>query len=187
MMKVEIWSDVMCPFCYIGKRKFEKALEAFPQRERIDVEWKSYELMPHLEPGTVQDLQQMLVESKGMEMDQVKAMNARVASAGKQVGIDFNFERALAVNTKMAHRLIHFAKAQGKQHEAEEMLFHAFFTDGKNVGDLGTLVELGEMLGLDPGAVKVALEDGSYAEDVERDVYEARQVGVRGVPFFVMN
>jgi predicted DsbA family dithiol-disulfide isomerase len=140
MMKVEIWSDVMCPFCYIGKRKFEKALQEFPQRERIDVEWKSYELMPHLEPGKVQDLQQMLVETKGMDMEQVKTMNARVANAGEQVGIEFNFEKALAVNTRMAHRLIHFAKAHGKQHEAEELLFHSFFTQGKNVGDLDTLL-----------------------------------------------
>ncbi len=177
----------MCPFCYIGKRKFEKALQEFPQRERIDVEWKSYELMPHLEPGKVQDLQQMLVETKGMDMEQVKTMNARVANAGEQVGIEFNFEKALAVNTRMAHRLIHFAKAHGKQHEAEELLFHSFFTQGKNVGDLDTLLEVGKELGLDSEAVKAALEQGSYEEDVERDIYEARQVGVRGVPFFVMN
>src|SRR5690606_21297922 len=149
MMKVGIWSGVMCPFCYIGKRKFEKALQEVPQRERIDVEWKGYELMPHLEPGKVQDLQQMLVETKGMDMEQVKTMNARVANAGEQVGIEFNFEKALAVNTRMAHRLIHFAKAHGKQHEAEELLFHSLFNPGKECRGLDTLPGVGKELRLE--------------------------------------
>lgn len=177
----------MCPFCYIGKRKFEKALEQFPERDRIEVEWKSFELMPNLEPGKTQDLQQMLVESKGMDMESVKAMNAQVASAGEQVGIAFDFDKALATNTRAAHRFIHFAKAHGKQDAAEELLFRSFFTEGKDVGEVQTLMELGEALGLDPQQVKTALDNGSHDKDVEEDIYEARQVGVRGVPFFVLN
>src|SRR5690606_25566986 len=181
------WSDVMCPFCYIGKQKFDKALEAFPHRDKIDVEWKSFELMPDLKSGGAQDMREMSVETKGMEMQLVKAMTSQIAQAGAQVGIDFKFEKALAVNTHRAHGLIHLAKANGKQHEAEDILFRSLFTEGKNVADIRTLVSLGEELGLDPQEVKASLENGTYDQEVEKDIYEARQVGVRGVPFFALN
>lgn len=177
----------MCPFCYIGKRKFDKALEAFAKRDKIDVEWKSFELMPDLRSGEAQDMREMLVETKGMDMQQVKAMTSQIAQAGAQVGIDFKFEKALAASTHRAHGLIHLAKAAGKQHQAEESLFRALFTEGKNVDDIPTLIALGEGLGLDAQEVKNALEEGTYDPAVERDIYEARQLGVRGVPFFVLN
>lgn len=186
-MKVEIWSDVMCPFCYIGKRKFELALERFEHRDRLSIEWKSFQLMPDLQPGTVHDLETLLVETKGMDPQQVKAMNAQVARAGEQVGIDFNFDRALGVNTLDAHRFIHFAKGFDKQNEAEEALFRSYFTQGRNVGDFDTLIELGEEIGLDVQGVRAALENGDHADGVRRDIAEARALGVRGVPFFVMD
>ena len=177
----------MCPFCYLGKRKFEKALEAFPEREKIQLERKSFELMPDLRPGQAVDLQEMLVETKGMAMEQVKAMNAQLAEAGKQIGIDFNFENALGTNTRYAHRLIQLAKAHGKGDRAEELLFKAFFTQGRHIGDIPTLIGLGAEMGLDPGEVRTVLESDAYGGEVERDIQEARQVGVRGVPFFVLD
>tara|TARA_R110001592_G_scaffold145060_5_gene368542 strand:- start:173 stop:967 length:795 start_codon:yes stop_codon:yes gene_type:complete len=186
-MKIEIWSDVMCPFCYIGKRKFETALNQFADKNNIEIEWKSYQLMPELEKGVINDLERMLVERRGIDPAQAKAMNAQVAQAGKQVGLEFNFDKTLAVNTLDAHRFLHFAKANGKQNEAEEILFRSYFTDGKNIGDFATLIQLGTSIGLDAGALKEVLENGSYAEEVRADIYEAQQAGVRGVPFFVFN
>lgn len=186
-MKVEIWSDIMCPFCYIGKKKFETALAQFPHKDKIEIVWKSFQLMPELEPGKVNNIEKILVEKRGISPEQARAMNAQVAQAGKQLDIAFNFDKALVVNTLTAHRFTHFAKAYGKQNEAEEVLFRSYFTDGKNVEDHTVLITLGKEIGLDTGVLKTALEDGSYAEDVQKDIYEAQQLGVRGVPFFVFN
>lgn len=186
-MKIEIWSDVMCPFCYIGKKKFEMAMENFSHKDKIEVEWKSFQLMPDLEPGKVNDLEKILVEKKGIDPVQAKAMNAQVAQVGKQVGLSFNFDKAPAVNTFNAHRFTHFAKANGKQREAGEILFRSYFTEGKNVDDLATLIQLGTEIGLDTDALKTALENNSYADDVRKDINEARQIGVTGVPFFVFD
>lgn len=186
-MKVEIWSDVMCPFCYIGKRKFETALSQFHGQKDIEVEWKSFQLMPDLEKGKVSDLEQLLVEKKGISQAQAQSMNAHVANVGQQVGLVFNFDKAQAVNTEDAHRFLHFAKASGKQNEAEEVLFRSYFTDGKNIGDLPTLLEIGKEIGLDTEQLKPVLENGSFSDDVRKDIYEAQQIGVSGVPFFVLN
>ncbi len=186
-MKVEIWSDIMCPFCYMGKRKFELALAEFEHKENIEIIWKSYQLMPDLEKGTPTDLEKILVERKGISINQARQMNASVTQSGKQVGLTYNFDKALAVNTFDAHRFLHFAKANGKSNGAEEVMFRSYFTDGKNVGDFNVLVELGKEIGLDTNALATALENGSYEDEVRADMYEARQLGVRGVPFFVFN
>ncbi len=186
-MKIEIWSDVMCPFCYIGKRKFETALDEFPNKEQVEIEWKSFQLMPELEKGVVNDLEKILVERRGIDPARAKAMNAQVAQAGKQAGLEFNFDRTLVVNTLDAHRFLHFAKANDKQNEAEEILFRSYFTDGKNIGDFATLIQLGAAIGLDIDELDAALENGNYADEVRKDIYEAQQVGVRGVPFFVFD
>lgn len=186
-MKVEIWSDIMCPFCYMGKRKFELALAEFEPRENIEIIWKSYQLMPDLEKGTPTDLEKILVERKGISINQARQMNASVTQSGKQVGLTYNFDKALAVNTFDAHRFLHFAKANGKSNGAEEVIFRSYFTDGKNVGDFNVLVELGKEIGLDTHALSTALENGSYEDEVLTDMYEAKQLGVRGVPFFVFN
>jgi len=186
-MIVEIWSDVMCPFCYLGKRKFESALAEFEHRHNIDIVWKSYQLMPELEKGRTTDLETLLVEKKGLDLNQVRQMNAHVTQSGREVGLIYNFDKALAVNTLDAHRFIQFAKAKGKGNEAEEVMFRAYFTDGKNIGDWAVLRALGEEIGLDTGALMTALENGHWEEEVRTDVYEAQQVGVRGVPFFLFN
>lgn len=186
-MKVEIWSDVMCPFCYIGKQKFETALNQFADKNNIEIEWKSFQLMPELEKGVVNDLEKILVEKRGIDPAQAKAMNVQVAQMGKQVGLEFNLDRTLAVNTFDAHRFLHFAKTHGKQDEAEDILFRSYFTEGKNIGDFTTLIQLGASIGLDATALKTALENNSYADEVRADINEAQQVGVRGVPFFVFN
>lgn len=186
-MKVEIWSDVMCPFCYIGKRKFEKALEQFSDNEHVELEWKSFQLSPDLTTNTKISVHEFLATHKGMSMEQAKGMNDQVTQMAAQEGLTYNFDKAVVANSFNAHRFSHFAKTQGKQDEAEEILFRAYFTDGKNIDDYDTLVDLGKSIGLDAGAVREALESGKFADDVHADIREAGTIGVRGVPFFVFN
>ncbi len=186
-MKVEIWSDVMCPFCYIGKRKFETALEQFANKEHIEIEWKSFQLASDMKTQPDKSIHQFLAEHKSISVEQAKGMNAQVTQMAKQVGLIYNFDKSVVANSFNAHRFTHFAKQYGKQNEAEELLFRSYFTDGKNIDDYPTLIQLGAEIGLDTTALKTALENGSYVDDVKADIYEAQQVGVRGVPFFVFN
>lgn len=186
-MKVEIWSDVMCPFCYIGKRKFETAMSQFPHKDKVQLVWKSFQLAPELKTQTDKNIHQFLSEHKGMSVEQAKGMNDHVTQLARQVGLTYNFDRSIVANSFSAHRFTHFAKQHHKQNEAEEILFRSYFTDGKNIDDYQTLTALGKEIGLDTTALQTALENGSYADNVRADIHEAGQVGVRGVPFFVFN
>jgi len=186
-MKVEIWSDVMCPFCYIGKRKFETALAQFSHKDKVELVWKSFQLAPEMKTQPDKNTHQFLADHKGMSLEQAKGMNDQVTQLAKQVGLTYNFDKSIVANSFNAHRFTHFAKQYDKQNEAEEILFRSYFTDGKNIDDYPTLIQLGAEIGLDTTALKTALEKGSYADEVRADIYEAQQVGVRGVPFFVFN
>lgn len=186
-MKVEIWSDVMCPFCYIGKRHFEAALQEFPGRDSVTVEWKSFQLNPGMVTDPSRNINQYLAEIKGISLEQAQAMNARVTEMAKDAGLTYDFDKAIVANSFDAHRLSHFAKRFGTQDEVEERLFRAYFTEGKNTADHDTLVQLAADAGLDADAVRTMLAGKDFAEDVERDIYEAQQVGARGVPFFVFD
>lgn len=186
-MKIEIWSDVMCPFCYIGKRKFEAALAQFPHQEQVELVWKSFQLSPGIKTQPGKSIHQFLSEHKSISVEQAKQMNDYVTQLAKQVGLVYNFDKAIVANSFNAHRFTHFAKQYGKQNEAEELLFRSYFTDGKNIDDYETLIALGREIGLDAAALQAALENGSYANNVQTDIYEAGQIGVNGVPFFVFN
>jgi predicted DsbA family dithiol-disulfide isomerase len=186
-MKVEIWSDVMCPFCYIGKRHFEAALKEFPASDSVTVEWKSFQLNPSMVTDPSRNINQYLAEAKGISIEQAQEMNARVTEMASEAGLTYDFDKAIVANSFDAHRLSHFAKKFGKQDEVEERLFRAYFTEGKNTADHGTLVQLAADAGLDTDAVRTMLAGKEFAEDVERDIYEAQQVGARGVPFFVFD
>jgi len=186
-MLVEIWSDVMCPFCYIGKRKFEEALAQFADKDKIELVWKSFQLAPEMKTDPTKKIDQYLAEHKGVSLEDAKRMNDQVSRMAEQVGLVYNFDKCVVANSFNAHRFSHFAKQYGKQNEAEEKLFRAYFTEGKNIDDNKTLIQLGEELGLDTSSLKTVLENGTYADDVTKDIYEAQQVGVRGVPFFVFN
>ncbi len=186
-MKIEIWSDVVCPFCYIGKTKFQVALDQFADKDNIEVEWKSYQLMPSITTQTDKNIDQVLAETKGVTIDQAKQMNTQAALMGKQAGLEYNFNKAIVANTFRAHQFLHFAKKYGKQTDAEGLMFRSYFTDGRNVDDIPTLVELGRSIGLDTVALKVALEQQTYADAVRADISEAGQIGIRSVPFFVFN
>lgn len=186
-MQVEIWSDVMCPFCYIGKRKFEAALSQFSDNEQIEIIWKSFQLDPDQETVSDKPIQQYLAERKGMTIQQAQQMTDHVTGIAEQVGLTFHFDKAVTANSFDAHRFSHLAKQHGRQNEAEEQLFAAYFTEGKNTADRDTLAQLGEKIGLDPQQVKDVLQSDQYAVDVQTDIAEARQFGVQGVPFFVFN
>lgn len=187
MMKVEIWSDIMCPFCYIGKRKFEAALEQFPGKENITVEWKSFQLNPELKSQPGKDVYDYLAEIKGQSREWSVAMHEQVTGTAKQAGLTYNFDKAVIANSFDAHRLIQLAKQHQLGDAAEERLFHAYFTEGKDVSDHNTLLELGTEIGLDKDAITATLQSSDLADAVNKDVQEAQQLGVRGVPFFVLD
>ncbi|MFA6455465.1 MAG: DsbA family oxidoreductase [Bacteroidota bacterium] len=186
-MKVEIWSDVMCPFCYIGKRRFEEALQQFPGKEYVTVEWKSFQLNPDMETDPSKNINQYLAEHKGISIEQATQMNNRVTEMAREVGLTYDFDKAVVANSFDAHRVSHFAKTHGRQDAMEERLFKAYFTEGKNTADHETLVQLAVDAGLDAETTRSMLAGTDYAEAVEKDIYEAQQVGARGVPFFVFD
>jgi len=186
-MKVEIWSDVMCPFCYIGKRRFEDALEHFEHKDEIEIEWKSFQLNPNMETNPNINIDQYLADVKGFTIDHARQLNAHVTQMAAEAGLTYNFDKAIVANSFNAHRYSHLAKKHGLGVEAEEQLFKAYFTDGKNIDDKDTLVELGTSLGLDTSEVKQVLESNAYADEVKRDIEQAQYLGIQGVPFFVLN
>jgi predicted DsbA family dithiol-disulfide isomerase len=186
-MKVEIWSDVMCPFCYIGKRRFEKALNSFSHKANVEVVWKSFQLNPAMKTDPEKNINQYLAEVKGWSVDQAKEMNARVTDMAKEVGLNYDFDKAVVANSLKAHQVIQLAKGEGKGDDMEEALFDAYFTKGLNIDDEGTLVQLASAVGLEEASVRAAVHSQEYVEKVEEDVYEARQIGVSGVPYFVFN
>lgn len=186
-MKIEIWSDVMCPFCYIGKRNFETALEQFDNKDKIDVEWKSFQLDPSIPEVANESQHDYLVKHKGMSSQQVSSMLQNITQSAKGAGLEYHMDKAVMVNSFKAHRLIQLAKARGLDNGAEELLFKAFFTDGKNIADDDTLVELGKEAGLNEKEIRSALTDDKYADLARKDMDEARAIGVNGVPFFVFD
>lgn len=188
-MKVEIWSDIMCPFCYIGKRNFEAALNQFENKNDVEVVWKSYQL----DPGIVQDknrkvsVYEYLAERKGMSLEQSKQMHQHVVNMANNAGLDYHFEKAIVANSFDAHRLIQKAKEKNLGDEAEEKLFSAYFIEGKDCGDRAVLKELGKSIGMEEADIDDAFSNDEYAYRVKLDIKEGESKGLRGVPFFVIN
>ena len=186
-MKVEIWSDVVCPFCYIGKRKFEKALHQFPHRADVEVVWRSFELTPDFQPIPGESLHESLAKKKGVSTGEGRKMNDYMSNVAKEVGLNYDFENAIPANTFLAHQLIHLGAHHGRQDATKERLMAAYYLEGQNIGDFETLVKLGVELGLDGEEIRTALTAGTYAEAVRFDEYQAQQINVSGVPFFVFD
>jgi predicted DsbA family dithiol-disulfide isomerase len=186
-MKIEVWSDFVCPFCYIGKRRLETALENFPHRGEVEVIYRSFELDPTAKKGAHSDIHALLAAKYGISYEEAKAMNARVGAQAQAVGLTYHFDTMILTNTFDAHRLMHYAARQGKMAEMTERLMKAYFTDSKDIGDHETLAELAEEVGLDKADVLAMLKSGDFADDVRQDEQEAAALGVRGVPFFVLN
>jgi predicted DsbA family dithiol-disulfide isomerase len=183
---VDVWSDVMCPFCYMGDALLEQALEKFPHASGVEVRYHSFLLAPELSDGDAPvSPSEMLSAKHGMPLEQARAMNEQVTERARQVGLDYHLDRAQTVSTRTAHRLSHFAATRGKQHEMVRRLFEAYFTEGLNIGDHQVLAGLAADVGLDRDAALAALTSGEFADNVEADLQQARQYGINGVPFFV--
>ena len=186
-MIVEIWSDIMCPFCYLGKRKFEMALEQFGHRQDVKVVWRSFQLMPDLVTDTSMSIYQLLSDAKGIPLEHAHAMNAQVAEAGKEVGLHYDFDKVMVTNTFKAHCFLKLADESGRQQDAAALLFRAHFEEGRNIDDVPTLLALGGQLGIPTEKVLSMLPPSRFAELVSRDVAEAENRGINGVPYFLFN
>lgn len=177
----------MCPFCYIGKRRFEQALQQFEGKQDIEIEWKSFQLNPHLKTDPSLNVTQYLADIKGITIDHARRMNDHVTQMAAEVGLAYDFDHAVVANSFDAHRFAHLAKQNGKGDAAEEALFKAYFTEGQNIADHATLATLGAAIGLDKTEVETTLATNQYAADVQQDIAQARQLGINGVPFFVLD
>ena len=186
-MKVEIWSDVVCPWCYIGKRRFESALAHFAHREQVEVTWRSYQLDPGAPRESGKTVNEILAQKYGVSLSQAAAMNERVSTIAAQEGLEYHLEQAKYSNTFDAHRLTHLAATHGLQQEAEERFFKAYFTEGRALGDTETLVQLVSEIGIDADEARAVLGSDAYANEVRADEQRARAFGISGVPFFAVD
>lgn len=185
--KIEIWSDIQCPFCYIGKRKIEKALESFKEKDKVEIEWKSYQLDPEARSQPGVSMYDYLAKIKGQTREWSIAMHKNVTEMAKENGLDYHFEKAILANSYNAHRLIHLAKKHKLGNDAEEKIFKAYFTEGKDIANIATLTALGIELGLKEDELKEVLNSDKFGDEVRADIEEAQNIGVKGVPFFVFN
>nr|WP_263326337.1 DsbA family oxidoreductase [Neobacillus sp. Marseille-Q6967] len=189
-MKIEVWSDFVCPFCYIGKRRLEEALSQFPQRDTVEVEFKSFELDPNSPTYNGRSIHEALAAKYGMTIEQAKQANTGVGQQAAGVGLTFNFDDMKPTNTFDAHRLAKFAKTKGKEIEKTitEKLLNAYFSEGKNISDHETLANIAEASGIDRvEALNVLNDQNLYANDVRIDEAIAQQYKITGVPFFILN
>jgi predicted DsbA family dithiol-disulfide isomerase len=186
-MQVEIWSDFVCPFCYIGKRKFEAALERFPNKNEVEVIYRSFELDPNAQKDVDYDVHDMLASKYGMSRERAKEMNDEMAGQAQSVGLTYHFDTMVVTNTFDAHRLAHFAAKHNKMAEMTERLLKAYFTESKHIGDHETLADLAAETGLDRKEVVRMLAGDEFTKEVHSDEQAASQLGARGVPFFVIN
>jgi predicted DsbA family dithiol-disulfide isomerase len=186
-MQIEVWSDVICPWCYIGKRRLEMALAQFPHRESVHVIWRSFELDPDSPPQLPGTLEEMLAQKYQVTPLEAAAMNARVTEVAKQVGLDYRLSAARPGNTFDAHRLLHFAYSKQLGDGATERLMHAYFSESLAVGELESLARLAPEFGIAENDALVMLKSDAYGAEVRADEERAANFGITGVPFFVFD
>lgn len=186
-MKVEIWSDFVCPFCYIGKKKFEKALASFSAKDEVEVIWKSYQLDPEVREKKHDKALDYMTETKGLTKEAVEEMFQHVEQMANEEGLNYDLKRTIPANTFKAHKLMQLAKSKRKGDLVEEHLFSSHFLEFKDIDDEDVLREIGRAIGLADTDIESAFTEKTYEDKVSADIYEARQVGVRGVPFFVFD
>jgi len=185
-MKVEVWSDVICPWCYIGKRRLETALSRFAHAADVEVRWRSFELDPRAPRRREGDLASRIARKYGLSYEQAVAVNANLAAVAANEGLAFSFDRAQPGNTFDAHRLIHLGAARGVQDAVKERLLRAYFVDGEAIGDPETLGRVAAEAGLDAVEAKTVLAGDDYAAEVRADEEEAMTLGISAVPFFLV-
>ena len=186
-VQVEIWSDVVCPWCYIGKRRFEAALAGFDHRDDVAVTWRSFELDPDAPRRREGSSADSLARKYGITADAAAANQDRITRLGAEEGLEYRFDLAAGGNTFDAHRLIHLAAAHGLQDADKERLMAAYFSEGAAIGDPSTLLGLAVEVGLDEADARGVLDSDAFAEAVRSDEQEAVHLGISGVPFFVLD
>ncbi len=189
-IKIDVWSDIACPWCYIGKRNLENGLAqtaADADAPQVEVTFHSYELSPDTPVDFEGDEIDFLAGHKGMPRERVKEMLDNVTGVAAKAGLEYRFDLLQHTNTVKAHELLHFAKAEGRQHEMAERLMSAYFTEGRHVGRVDDLVDLAAEAGLDADAARDALQSGRYLAHVRADQAQAQAYGIQGVPFFVID
>lgn len=186
-MKIEIWSDIVCPWCYIGKRRLERVLEDFEHSDKLEIEYKSFQLDPYMETDTSVNIYQYLSDKKGMSIEDAKEMGETVSGVAQELGLNYNLSQTIPINTLKAHELLHFALERGLQKETKEALLKAYFIDGKNLSDFNEIASVGEQVGLNMAEILNSLESGQYSKAVQEDIQTGQSLGLRGVPFFVLN
>ena len=186
-MKVDIWSDVYCPWCYLGKRRLEKALTQFDHRDQVEIAWHSFQLDPNAPKESTGSVNELLAKKMGRSLKEVETMQARLIALAAEEGLDYHFDTAIPGNSFDAHRIIHLAATHGLQGEMKERLMKAYFTDSVSVSNEESLIQLATEVGLDANEVRDVLKSDAYADEVYSDIRNAMELGIHGVPFFVFN
>lgn len=184
---VDVWSDIVCPFCYIGKRNLEKALEITALSNDTNIVWHSFELAPDTVTDPSVSIYEALGQRKGWSIEQSRQIHKQMEQRALESGLVYNFDRTIPANSFKAHRLLHLALKRSVQNEAKELLLKAYFTDGMNIDDETILINLGTTIGLHDAEIRAALMDDSNALEVRKDIDAAQKLGINGVPFFVFN
>jgi predicted DsbA family dithiol-disulfide isomerase len=186
-MRVDIWSDIVCPWCYVGKRRFETALAAFEGRDDVEVIHHSFQLNPAAPRDRTSDRREMLMQKYGLTSERMDATDARMTQIAADEGLDYRLDGTVTGNTRDAHQLVHLARERGRQDAMLERLYRAYFTERGSVFDLESLAKLAQDAGLDRDEALAALREGRYAPAVDDDIEMAKRLRITGVPFFVID
>jgi len=186
-MKIEVWSDYVCPFCYIGKRHLEIALESFERKDDVEVIFRSFELNPMAQKKYEGTIHEIIATKYGITVEQAQASNNQIVAQAKSIGLNYNFDTLMPTNTFDAHRLSHFAKTEGKMNALAERLLKAYFVDSLDISNHTVLADLAAEVGLDRNQALNVLESDQFTEDVRKDEQTAKDLQITGVPYFVFN
>jgi predicted DsbA family dithiol-disulfide isomerase len=186
-MKVEVWGDVTCTFCYTAKRKFDEALSQFKYKDKIEIVWKSFEVAPELKTDPDKRFPRFLSELKKIDLKQAEEMIDQVAESVRETGLTMDLHNAIPANSFNAHRLLHLAQQENMLGRAQEVLFKAYFSEGRNIDDIPTLIRLAHEIGLDAAVAESVFAGTEYTDVVRQDIYQAKEAGISSVPFFVFN
>ena len=186
-MKIEIWSDFACPFCYIGEKRLMKALEELNLEDQVDIEFKSFQLDVNAKSHPDKDIHQLIAEKYNISYAQAKNSNADIVQMAKEVGLDYDFDHLKPGNTRLAHEAHKFASKNGKDLEYAQWAFSSYFEKGKSLSDLDTLQKLISVIGLEPEEFMKSIEAGLFTAEVEGDQSKAHEIGINSVPTFIID
>jgi len=187
VITIEIWSDIVCPFCYVGKKKIQQVIEKLNIEDKVQIIWRSYQLDPDLPSEKAYPSLEYLMLKKNISAEQMQGMNEYLKQQGLQYGIDFQLDKSMVFNTFNAHRLLQWSKEFNKSSELKEAFMKAYFTDGIDLSNPDNLISAVGMVGLDTEKAKEIINSSSYSESVNDDIYQSKTINLRGVPHFLFN